>query len=77
MFKDQNWLLVMHGLGMLDRDKIRSILAFQNQDIEFAAKAAIDDYKKWEINQQYVSHRQALEIIMNRSHMQKIEFNNE
>ena len=77
MFKDQNWLLVMHGLGMLDKEKIKSILNFQNDDITFAAIDAIKNYKGWEETQSFVSHRQALEIIMSRSNVQKIEFNNE
>ncbi len=77
MFKDQNWLLVMHGLGMLDRDKIRAILSFQNQDIDFAAKDAIKVYKEWEDKQSYVSHREALKIIMNRSSMTKITYNHD
>ena len=76
MFKDQNWLLVMHGLGMIDKEKIKSILNFQNDDITFAATDAIKNYKAWEENQSFVSHRQALEIIMGRSNVQKIEFNN-
>jgi tryptophan 7-halogenase len=76
MFKDQNWLLVMHGLGMIDKEKIKNILNFQNDDITFAATDAIKNYKAWEENQSFVSHRQALEIIMSRSNVQKIEFDN-
>jgi tryptophan halogenase len=76
MFRDQNWLLVMHGLGMLNKEKIQNILNFQNEDITFAANDAIKTYKEWEEKQLFVSHRQALEIIMNRSNVQKIEFDN-
>jgi tryptophan halogenase len=77
MFRDQNWLMVMHGLKMFDQNKIKSFFDFQNEDIKFAANDAIENFKKWEKDQQFVSHRQALEIIMNRSHVQKIEFGNE
>jgi len=76
MFKDQNWLLVMHGLGILNKEKIKTILNFQNDDVKFAADDAIKTYQEWEMKQSYVSHRQALEIIMSRSHVQKIEFDN-
>jgi ATP-dependent protease HslVU (ClpYQ) peptidase subunit len=62
---------------MLDRDKIRAILSFQNQDIDFAAKDAIKVYKEWEDKQSYVSHREALKIIMNRSSMTKITYNHD
>jgi tryptophan halogenase len=76
MFRDQNWLMVMHGLGMFDREKVKSFFDFQNEDIKFAANDSIAKFKEWESHQKFVSHRQALEIIMNRSHMQKIEFEN-
>jgi hypothetical protein len=69
--------MVMHGLKMFDQNKIKSFFDFQNEDIKFAANDAIENFKKWEKDQQFVSHRQALEIIMNRSHVQKIEFGNE
>jgi hypothetical protein len=77
MFKDQNWLMVMHGLKMLDREKIQSTIKFQNEDILYAANDALTKYKEWETAQTFVSHREALEIIMNRSNVQKFEFNNE
>jgi tryptophan halogenase len=76
MFRDQNWLMVMHGLQMLDRQKLKDFYDSQNEDIKFAAVDALTKFKEWENNQQFVSHRQALEIIMNRSHMHKIEFDN-
>jgi hypothetical protein len=77
MFRDQNWLMVMHGLKMLDREKIKSIFDFQNEDILYAANDAIKTYNDWESGQTFIPHRQALEIIMDRSTVHTINFDNE
>jgi tryptophan halogenase len=77
MFRDQNWLMVMHGLKMFDREKIKSIFDFQNEDILYAANDAIKTYNDWELGQTFIPHRQALEIIMNRTTVHTINFDNE
>lgn len=76
MFRDQNWLMVMHGLKMLDHKKIKSIFDFQNEDILYAANDAVKTYTEWETDQTFIPHRQALDILMNRSAVQTINFEN-
>lgn len=75
MFRDQNWLMVMHGLQMLNQEKIKSIFNYQNEDVLFAAADSIKSYTEWEKIQTFVPHRAALEAIMNRSGVQHISIN--
>lgn len=66
LFKDQNWLMIMHGLKMFDPEKIKSFLDFQNEEIKFTATLAVDLLQEWSQRECFFSHRQALNIIMNR-----------
>jgi len=67
MFRDQNWLMVMHGLGMLDPLKVKQITDSQNADVQFASNDAIETFKKLYSEQVFYSHRESLSMLMSRN----------
>lgn len=73
LFRDQNWLQVMHGLELLDTDQIKKIFKGLNEDTKFSARDSVINYRKWESERIFIPHREALEIIKSRQPFTKIE----
>ena len=67
MFRDQNWLMVMHGLRMFDSNKIKNLILSQNEDIIYDSNTFENNVLEYFSNLEKVPHRQALEIIKNRT----------
>jgi tryptophan halogenase len=72
MFRDQNWLMVMHGLKMFDANKIKDLLSKQNHSIMYDINTFEKEIKTFFSNLDLVAHREALEIIKNRNGVQVI-----
>ena len=66
MFRDQNWLMVMHGLRMFNNEKIKRLLLTQNEDIIYDSDTFENNVLEYFNSLEKIPHRRALEIIMNR-----------
>ena len=67
LFRDINWLLVMHGLQMLDVENIKSIMLQQNDDILFSVDEMQRDFKEFVSKQTMHKHRACLDILKSKS----------
>ncbi len=67
LFRDVNWLLVMHGLGMLNTANIKDIMSRQNDDILYAVKELEKDFKQFLSEKTMIPHRECLEILKSRN----------
>lgn len=67
LFRDVNWLLVMHGLKMLDVNSIKTMMSQQNDDMLFSIEELQKDFKTFVEKQTMISHRECLEILKSRS----------
>lgn len=76
MFKDQNWLQVMHGLEMFNKDEINKLISVQNEDIIYDCKMFEVEIEKLFNSLELVPHRAALEILQSRSAVEITHVNN-
>jgi len=77
LFKQINWIMVMHGLNMFDRTKLKSTFNLLNNDIIYASNASHEDLKKYTQEQTLYTHRESLEMLKSRNAFTKISFDNE
>ena len=66
LFRDVNWLLVMHGLRMLDVDNIKDIMSRQNNDMLFSITELQQDFTKFLEEREMIDHRECLRILKSR-----------
>lgn len=66
LFKDINWLMVMHGLGMLNIESISKLFDNQNNDILYSIKDSQNEFSSFIDKQEFYSHRKCLEILKDR-----------
>ena len=67
LFREVNWLLVMHGLKMLDVESIKNMMSQQNDDILFSTNELQKDFSKFVEQQTMITHRECLEILKSRN----------
>lgn len=67
LFREVNWLLVMHGLKMLDVDNIKSIMMKQNDDVLFSIKEIQQHFDEFVSKQQNIPHRECLNLLKTRN----------
>ena len=77
MFKDQNWLQVMHGLELFDSQAINSLISLQNDDILYDCSVFDNQIKNIFKSLKLVSHREAIEILKSRKPVEVVSVNNE
>jgi tryptophan 7-halogenase len=66
MFKDQNWIQVMHGLELFDIDSIKTVWNSFDFALKDSAKIALDNFNAAQAHAKLITHRQALEILKTR-----------
>ena len=66
LFRDVNWLLVMHGLGMFNIANIKEIMSKQNDDILFSVNELEKEFKQFLSEKTMIPHRECLEILKSR-----------
>lgn len=74
LFRDANWIMVMHGLGLFDQKEIADHVFNQNEDILFSINDIIEDTTKYINSQTMLSHRQTLLELMDRNSVQVFNF---
>lgn len=77
LFRDVNWLLVMHGLKMLDIENIHNTMEQQNQDILFSVKEMQKDFNAFISKQTMIPHRECLNILKSRNSFEVVSIVNE
>jgi tryptophan halogenase len=63
MFNEKNFILVMHGMNMIDKEKIKKEFNSLNPLIESLAKEKMNSIKEYNKLSKKISHRKMLEII--------------
>jgi tryptophan halogenase len=74
LFKDVNWSMVMHGLGMFDVKKINQLMTIQNNDMAYSIDDIQKEFQKFIGKQTFYNHRQCLEILKEKSSSKIISF---
>lgn len=74
LFRDTNWLMIMHGLGMFDIDSIQSTYNQFNDDLKFSTEDAIIKLQEFIDSKSMISHRDTLEELKKRNAVQVIQF---
>lgn len=76
LFKDVNWIMVMHGLGMFDIDRLRNYMLSQNDDILYSVNDVVNNTRTFIESQSKLSHRNTLEEMKKRNSVQVIKYDN-
>jgi tryptophan halogenase len=77
LFREVNWLLVMHGLNMLDIESIKHMMAQQNDDILFSTTELQKDFNKFVQKQNMIPHRECLNVLKSRNSVHVINIENQ
>ncbi len=64
MFKESNWIYVMHGLGLIPKNVAKTVVDLQPQHVKDSIKHNLN-YIFETNNKTFVNHRQALNYIIN------------
>ena len=76
LFREVNWLLVMHGLKMLDVESIKNMMSQQNNDIPFSTAELQKDFKEFIQKQNMIPHRECLNLLKSRDSVYVISMEN-
>lgn len=74
LFKDINWLIVMHGLDLLDIQQIDKVFIHQSEAITQQSTYNMQKLNDFHTNNPSFTHREALEILKNRSGVNVLNF---
>jgi len=74
MFRDQNWIMIMHGLEMFNKESIKAIWDLQDPGHHYGIQSNWEDLEKMLATNEYIPHRQALEKIKEKQPFTKISF---
>ena len=64
MFKETNWIYVMHGLGIISKEVAKKTLDLQPNHIKDSVQYNIRNLLEISTEHPYVSHREALQWLM-------------
>lgn len=74
MFKDANYILVMHGLGLIDPKVAERCYEMQSEFIKHNAPIQLEYVKKALDKEKTISHRQALDKVMKGEYEDELTF---